>query len=370
MDQDNAPKKFSFPNSDQNIPGVSGQRTSMDGRPVTLTNGTEQQNDSGRPVVHILDALNQQPTNSDGEKTIRTYQADIADAIRNDNVSMIKVALAEKKRQEKRGSFDETVLGEKKSRLMYIVAGTVAVIVLVGLAGAFVFFGAQKAEEVFTQNTPPESIIFTESRIGINVDGRDGDDLSRLVKREKDEKLPLGEMKEIVLVTGTSSRPILTQEFFDITNSRVPDTLNRSLSDQFMLGIYSFSPYDTFAIFKVGFYDNAFAGMLEWEDSLQSDIGDFFIARKPAPVVTGSSTDAVSTPSEASTPPDSSIGIFNGDRFVDRVVQNHDARVLIDKYGNTLLLYTFLDKDTLVISSSDKALKEVMYRLTTGRIAR
>ncbi|HEY1037087.1 MAG TPA: hypothetical protein VGE62_00730, partial [Candidatus Paceibacterota bacterium] len=105
------------------------------------------------------------------------------------------------------------------------------------------------------------------------------------------------------------------------------------------------------------------------------DIGRMFINRvavSPAPAVvatsTSTSTDAQTSPADAEITPQGTV--FSRNRFVDKVIENKDSRALVDENGNILMLYTFVDKNTLVIATSDKALKEIMFRLTTGRIIR
>jgi len=71
---------------------------------------------------------------------------------------------------------------------------------------------------------------------------------------------------------------------------------------------------------------------------------------------------------EGTTTADASLS--GGQAWVDRVVDNKDARVLVDPDGNVAMLYTFLDKQTLVIASSAESLKEILFRLTAGRIVR
>ncbi|MFM2384038.1 MAG: hypothetical protein RIQ72_610, partial [Candidatus Parcubacteria bacterium] len=60
----------------------------------------------------------------------------------------------------------------------------------------------------------------------------------------------------------------------------------------------------------------------------------------------------------------------SGNIFKDRIVQNKDVRALVNPEGKILFMYTFLDRKTLVIISSEKGLKEVLTRMTTGRIRR
>ncbi len=343
-------KKFSFPNSDRYNANNLGADSDIQ-RP--------------KPVVHITDALNLVKKDDGAEAPIRTFQADIADAIKNDNVSMIKVALAEKKRQETRGKFDTVIETKKNDNIFYIASIGVAIFAVMAFI-AFVFFGTKEETDVFVpgNTSQKESIIYSEFSTVIDTQNRDSNDLDRLVARIKEESFDLGNIKEIVLTTGTgtSTRKLATEDFFKFMGTRASDSLIRSLDSNFYFGTYAFSrPYDTFFIFKVNSYDSAFAGMLQWENSLDVDLGGILISKKvlvPSQGTTSTST-ASSTPATA-----------KRRMFVDKVMQNKDSRVLIDEKGSVLMLYTFIDKKTLIIASGDKSLKELLFRLTTGRIIR
>lgn len=338
-------KKFSFPDSDR-----------------YLSNKKESENmPQPKPVVHITDALNiTDKRDADGLRTIRTFQADIADAIKNDNVSMIKVALAEKKRQDTRGDFNDALDVKKKDSMFYIVSISV-VLFIFAILGLFFFLSSNTDTGNVAQNgTANEPLIYTEYATVIDINNRDANDVERLIARIKEDKFDLGTMKEIVLTTGTSTATsrLNSETFLRFINQRANDSLIRALNPEFMLGAYSFSnPYDTFAIFKVNSYDNAFAGMLEWENTLDLDFGGILISKKL--IIPAKDTKGTTTPTLA-----------KKRVFVDRVVQNKDSRVLLDENGSVLMLYTFVDKNTLVLASSDKSLKEVLFRLTTGRIIR
>lgn len=337
-------RKFSFPNSDR-----------------FNTNEADGNLQKQKPVVHITEALNIEKKSDDSESPIRTFQGDIADAIKSDNVSMIKVALAEKKRQETKGKFDTVVQTKKNDSLFYMISIGIALIIFLAIS-LLLFFNANKkdiAEQ--DQNTQTQPLIYSEFSIVIDTNNRDANDLERIVARIKEESFDLGNVKEIVLTTGigTSTRKVGTESFFELMNTRASDSLIRSLDSNFFFGAYAFSkPYDTFFIFKVNSYDNAFAGMLEWENGLDVDLGSILISKKAL------------IPSQNSTSTATTTNHSKKRMFVDKVLQNKDTRALIDEKGSVLLLYTFIDKKTLIITSSDKSLKELLFRLTTGRIIR
>ena len=355
-------KNFSFPNSDQAIPGVSG-----DFIPKESTLYPEPK----KKTISIYDAI-QQSKNTGEAKTIKTFQSDLADAVKNDNVSMIKVALAEKKRQEQRGELPKTETGSRK--YIYIFAGLVLFIVVIGLtAGAFVLFTPKQTVE--TVDVPQfKPLLYTKLTSQLNINQFNPYDTIKLIDSEREAIIDLGEMKAIVFTTGTSTseRPLTTEEFFSFINSRAPDQLVRSLDSNFLLGIYAYTPRETFAVFKVNSYDSAFAGMLQWEPNIESDIGDIFINKKDRVDrdVTSTSTIQVNVSTTTQDEGSSQYGIFSQRKFVDRVYNNKDVRVLVDSNGKEALLYSFIDKETLVIATTDKSLKEILFNLTTGRIIR
>ena len=107
----------------------------------------------------------------------------------------------------------------------------------------------------------------------------------------------------------------------------MPPSLLRSFEEKYMLGVYSFDTNEFFIILKTSDFATSFAGMLKWEADLQKDIGVLFDIEQNA---------------------STTINIF-----VDRSLKNKDLRILKDSVGNTLLLYSFVDKNTLIITKNE-----------------
>lgn len=381
-------RNFSFPNSDQ----YTGQSTSSPNVLNNLNNREEQEESPGpKRTINIMDALANAKKDGDDVQTVRTYQSDIANTIKNDNVSMIKVALSEKKRQERRGSMDNT-LEENNKNLYLVIAAIIAFIVIAGLIAGYIFLQSQNKAEVAQQEQQKvQPLLYTEVVSVLNIDEININDLTKLIEKDREAVMDLGSMKSIVLTAGssTSERQITSEELFNLLNTRAPDGLVRSLNPNFLLGVYAYNTREMFLVFNVSSYDSAFAGMLEWEPNIESDIGDLFINKRDqisrnitslSNTQSGfnlntSSTSAinlqgVSSTSTSSTTNDSPFGVFSQRKFIDKIVSNKDARVLVDSNGKQAMLYTFLDKQTLVISTSEKSLQEIIFRLTTGRIVR
>lgn len=383
--QNNRP---AFPNSDQPIPGV-----------IDASRPQQEAYVPHRPTVNILDAINSQKVEDPSTQRLHTFQEDLAKSIKDDNVSMIKMAMAEKKRQEEQG-IPETAVTDGNSK-KYILVGAIIVAAVAILGGTgFIMYRLSNGtpSNPGTSSTAPTtglSLLFTESKTSINIEGKDVFDVKKLINTELSKPLQLGSMKALLLVMGAGSnaREITLEEFLKGLQTGTGESLARSLDSRFLLGIYSFNSNDLFLLAKVTSYDNAFAAMLQFEPDVENSIGSIFIRSQPiappAPVVPIKQPtqtkpvdpEGVYLPGEEpETPPEDTAEETtaaaanaiqqNRKTWVDRVVNNKDSRVLVDSKGKMTMMYTFLDKQTLVIASSEKALKEIMFRLTTGRISR
>jgi hypothetical protein len=52
------------------------------------------------------------------------------------------------------------------------------------------------------------------------------------------------------------------------------------------------------------------------------------------------------------------------------VVKNKDTRILRDSHGNTVLLYSFINKETLIITTNEATFNEIYDRLTVSSFKR
>ena len=109
------------------------------------------------------------------------------------------------------------------------------------------------------------------------------------------------------------------------------------------MGVHAYDGNGLFLAFHTNSYTTAFAGMLTWENSLFDELYKVFN-------ISTTGTNA---------------NLFN-ERFTDMVIQNQDARALVDSKGNVVLFYTFLgeDKSILIIADKQSTLTEILNRLT------
>jgi hypothetical protein len=110
--------------------------------------------------------------------------------------------------------------------------------------------------------------------------------------------------------------------------------------------------------------------MLEWERTMQNDLSPLFKRIPPTHANTSTSVDTTIASSSASTT--STIPAteepFGPAAFVDKIVENHDARAVLNSDGEILLLWTFIDRYTLVITTNEYTLREVVSRLANAPV--
>ena len=197
------------------------------------------------------------------------------------------------------------------------------------------------------------ALFFTETEKKIDVTTRNGTDVVNIIANERAKlSVRVGAMERIILTNkvGEIENAVPSGAFLSAIGPHLPPSLARTLEDSFMLGLYAFEAAEPFVVLKITSYEQAFAAMLAWEGGMPSDLK---ILLSPSKQVVVSST----TP----------LGIGG---FTDVVVKNKDVRVFKDTVGQVLFLYSFIDRNTLVITTNEGALSEIVRRLSTPRVVR
>jgi hypothetical protein len=187
--------------------------------------------------------------------------------------------------------------------------------------------------------------------------------MSALESQRKSVSVSLGLISRIQLALppATESKiliPLTTQQLLPLLAPNAPDLLVRSVSPtMYLLGVHSYEGNQPLLILKTESYEQAFSGMLAWETYMRPDLLPLFNRIPPQHIEEGTATTtATSTPTVVQT------------GFIDRVVENHDARVLENSAHDILLLWTFLDRNTLVITTNESTLREIISRVKNAPI--
>ncbi len=280
-------------------------------------------------------------------KTIHTYESDMADAVREQQASIIKIALAEQNKKS-REQLLGTATKAKSKNIFFIIGGIILV------AGAFVgayllMSGAKTASVVAPVQTNIQTFIPYDTSANIDITRSVGkEEIGKTITTEASKTGKPNSIKSIFLTkeNDTGTAVIATQDFFTLINAQAPGALVRSLSSQYMLGTYqkdSASVPHLFIMFKTSDYSQTFSGMLAWERTLLDDLFTVFNVD-----VSGGKSTLFGTP------------------WKDVIINNKDARVLSDESGKDVLYYLFIDKNTLLITDSKDAITETTNRLITA----
>src|SRR3989344_235299 len=130
-------------------------------------------------------------------KVLRTYTSDMAEAVRTNEMSVIKIALAEKDKREQEELYKKAE-GSKFSRVLFIIGG----IILISFAiyGSYFLIEQKKTKEIPKSTiTNVESFISYDSKSYIDTTHTGSTvDLMTLVKKEE---IPGAELIKVLFFT-------------------------------------------------------------------------------------------------------------------------------------------------------------------------
>lgn len=292
-------------------------------------------------------------------KRIRTYKEDIASVIQKQKASFTSIVAAEHIRRT--GTPKESTQKPKRDlKKIGIVLGSIIFIAL-GISVVVFFTLFYKKEEVLIQENIP-SFIFVEEQKKIDITGKDSREILQTLGFERANTfLPLGQIAHLYITETTKeldtdvTRIISAEEFLTNIRAQVSGAFLRSLDPSFMLGIHVFNQNQPFIIFKSNSYQHSFAGLLEWEETMYHDF-ILFTGLKSDPIL-GAPID-----------PQTGREITLSEKFVDKVVQNIDVRALVSETGGIKFLYAFPNQQTLIITTNENTLTEIITRLNSVRV--
>jgi len=312
-----------------------------------------------------------------GIKSLRTFQSDVAEALGKNNVTVAQMAIAEnvRKAEGEIKSFQDAqrsqesvptptiqpvaprtpppmtirppeVITNGPEPVMHSGGGKKVILFLLsllllsgGIFGGLYFYSKSPLANVSPKITPKgeyRGILSSDTQkkivLGSLVDKR----LEDILAYEKQSaELEPGQNSELYFVKQNDTDFLTAEEFINLSTTRSPETVRRSLTNNFMFGFHrntvSIEPY---IILKTEFFQNTFTGMLKWEPELHMDT-KVWLSDKTIP----SSTT-----------------------FVDRVIKNKDVRILRDESNAIAIMYGFLDSETLVITTNEETFLNLLDR--------
>ncbi len=288
---------------------------------------------------------NKSQQNSTGEnlKTIHTYTSDMADAVRENEATVIKIALAEKDKREQEDMYKKAQ-GTGISKFFLTLGG---IILLVG-ASILVYFLMQRNGAINAPVKAPTAvpaIISYDDQSFVDLsNATSASDVTEAINLEVEKGGALGSIKSLLLTKFAEGKAQLFpfDDFLSLTKIAPPQTLVRTLSGEYMVGIYTSesSRAHLFMVVQVKDFNQAYAALLEWEKTMLDDLFILFHID-----VSGDHSSLFEKP------------------WNDIIINNKDARILYDESGDDVLYYVFADKNNLIIADNQDAIEEITARL-------
>lgn len=229
---------------------------------------------------------------------------------------------------------------------LFVVVGVGAVL---GIIAGVMYVGSRTpsespSETVATQALSIPSFFVSEKQISVPL-GTSREVLLSKLSKELRASSGTVQMYPVIDELGVS-RPALTEEILDVLAPRAPGSFLRTLSETLMIGAVTTDTKEPFIILSSNNFDVAFAGMLQWEQSMSADLVPFFGPRVTATLLPTSG-------STSSTPP----------RFTDALKENRSIRILYDKTGAERIIYAFVNRNTIIITTSTSALSKIIGKI-------
>jgi len=314
-------------------------------------NATQQQVDHFVPVAEKKQLDSKVDKNSEpkdkNNAVVHTFKDDVQDLVRNKKMSFSRIAALESDR-------DERIPQNEEKRDPWKTTMIISLAILFLVIGGVITFGTFYAYKLNTSpNLTPlldPSIIFTEAREKIDITNTNkGGVMTLLADSKRNVLSPAGSVIEFYITKFNYSRNgqkttyhLNSTDFLKTINASVPNTFIQALGPKYVVGVYVTDRNVPFLILTTKSYGYAFSGMLAWEKNIEENLMPFF------------------SPSTDFTRPVSTQG---NNTFADTVIENLDARILRDKNGNIRILYSFINRNTIVITTDVRAVVELAKRL-------
>lgn len=278
-------------------------------------------------------------------KQIRTFQGDVAEALKKQRESLVSIQQTEHLRRKSVQTADgKTLQDSNQKKFFWLFLGSLVLLVLgvIGYWYAYNEFGRRIVTPIAT--SPANRFVSVNTEVNLNLATTSRETFIKTLT-DATEDVAAGEIRHVVPTkkgAGGATYLLTTDEFLERLGARAPGSLVRAFDPLFMFGAIGNSD---FLIIKLVSFENAFAGMLAWEKTLAQDIGPLFANAK---LLGELPTESV---------------------FTDITDRNKDARLLAIG-EQPILLYSFFDNNMLIITDQIETLRTLVSRLTQEKLSR
>lgn len=297
-------------------------------------------------------------------RPLRTFQDDMAELIEKQGTSMNDILLAEQTRRIDHET--QRTVSEENSTPSFLVRHIKGillvggVLIMIGILVLFLvfFFETKSGGTSLIPHTVTKtpSLVPTDTERTILITALDKKMILDAVEaRRRSITQSLGKVEELRFVIGTEQEgtPVTTHAFIQTIAPRLPDAFIRILEPEFFFGVTQTGYRETFLIIKIKSFHTGFSTMLDWEPELLNDLSTL-LARLDSAAYRSVTKQGAPVPTV----------------FTDELFENRSVRVSRDASGTTSIIYALVDRDTIIVASSELSLDEALDRLSARRTVR
>lgn len=277
-------------------------------------------------------------------KVVKTYAGDVAEVIENDKEGLVRKIIHGEEQREKE---KKNLSPKSRKNKMFMLSGFLLIVAAAIILFILFFKKDAGTVPVGSQFVP---IIFNDRSSFFEISSLNKEEIVRIILGElNNTKVKEGGVEGIYL---TENKKIIGLRRFIslIGSSFVPGENTFFVKNNFLLGVVNSgisaekNREGFFVLLKVRGTADIFDALRGWEGKMLSDLSPFL------GVNISSDTNYLFTK-----------------EFQDGIVNNKNARVLYDKNGKAVLMYIFADDNSVIISNSENAAREIMLRLASSR---
>ncbi|MCK5285686.1 MAG: hypothetical protein KAJ58_00450 [Candidatus Pacebacteria bacterium] len=298
----------------------------------------------------VKETNSQEKTHKKNSSMVRTYQNDLVNVIKTKKISMTQAVMMEKEHKDTNllKKFSKIKKSTKKNIYLSILS---IILVISGISVVFFVYYYKPIPVIKIDEIELKSFIDSEYQKEVFLEKSNVLKLTSLIKTELGKtNLPIGSLLHLYLTDKhlkenniVGKKLLTTDDLFFLLEARVSETFLRFIDLEFMYGYYSSLDVYPFLILKTRSFDNIFPEILKWEKNLIEDLRPIFIEENPAI-------------------PSSELRTREFE-FKDLVIKNKDTRAILNNSGEIIFIYSFVDKNTIVITTDKNVLQEISNRL-------
>ncbi len=283
---------------------------------------------------------NKETIDNNAEKkrhALRTFGADTAEYVKTKKLSLVDLAAMKERAKEKQVFVLPTgppVPFYKKGVFITII---IVLLLATGGAGYYFYFFKNRPEPQSIQPlSPPSPLLSSQQEKIIYTTGQA--DLKNQLKAALEETYTPGDSVYLPIKLEKEENAVYlsSTSFLKFVGAETSSQLTAFIEENFLLGILNTDKKHPIIIFEIkkGSYETAYAGMLQWENSILKDLSFFFLQK-----------DAEKT----------------NTKFKDDLVKNHVVRIAENEKGS-ILLYVVLNRKYIIITDTTGSLEELIKR--------